>query len=423
MKRITRRQACTLVGITPFIALSAVSRAEAEEATAAALAAAEEQYAAVQAQIDSLAAEQESLSIELSATLDALDAKQAEIDATQAQINTLEEQIAQLEAEIAQLEEQIAQAQAELEAAQDDLADYMVSAYKYGTTTTLEVLFDSRSFEELAQNAYYLTKISDSEAELIDSIRDIKQQLEDDQARLEADEASLEEQKAELEWQRSSLEGQYAELDGLRGQQEYQMSEIQNRQSEAYALLNSLDSEVQALTEQYNQELIEIARAEEEARQRAAEEAAAAEAAAAAQANGYSSGGSGTSYGGSSASAVVNACYSTPSPGSGYCALWVSYVFINAGIGAYYGNACEMYSRWCTSSNRGNLQTGMIVAVSTHTNTSAGRLYGHVGIYIGGNQVMDNVGYIRTSDLDSWLAYYSTTVTPRWGWLGGVYLS
>ena len=63
----------------------------------------------------------------------------------------------------------------------------------------------------------------------------------------------------------------------------------------------------------------------------------------------------------------------------------------------------------------------MIVAVSTHAGSSAGRIYGHIGIYIG--NVMDNVGFVRTISLDSWVSYYSSLVTPRWGWLGGIALS
>ena len=98
-------------------------------------------------------------------------------------------------------------------------------------------------------------------------------------------------------------------------------------------------------------------------------------------------------------------------------------VFTNAGIGYFGGDACDMYASWCYSSDQGSIQPGMIVAVSSHPHTSAGQIYGHVGIYVGGGTVMDNIGYIRTIDLGSWISYYGSTVTPRWGWLGGVTLS
>ena len=130
----------------------------------------------------------------------------------------------------------------------------------------------------------------------------------------------------------------------------------------------------------------------------------------------------GTVTAGGSASAMVDACYYTPSPGAGYCAMWVTNVAVNAGIGYYGGNACDMYANWCYSTDRGYLQPGMIIAVSTHSHTSAGRIYGHVGIYIGDGLIMENVGYINTQSVDSWIEYYGTTVAVRWGWLGGVAL-
>lgn len=382
MQTLSRRQACLFIGLAPLLAAGtlgslAARPAKATEATEAALASAQEQYAAVQAQIDDLAAQQESLSLELQNTLNAMEAKQAEIDQTQAQID---QTVADIEA-----------AQAQLEEYQSELEWYVENSYKNGTTSILDVVLGSSDYEELFRNIYYLTKINDSQVELIDNIRALKQQLQD--------------QQAALEQQRATLESQYAELESLRAQQEQQLADMQARQNEAYNLLNNLSAEVQALTEQYNQELIEQARA-------------AAQAAA-----GSSGGSSGTAYGSTSASAVVNACYSTPSPGAGYCAAWVTNVFSNAGIGSFYGNACDMYASWCYSSDRGSLMPGMIVAVSTWSGTSAGRIYGHVGVYIGGGTVMDNVGYIRTIDIDSWVGTYSTTVTPRWGWLGGVALS
>lgn len=123
-----------------------------------------------------------------------------------------------------------------------------------------------------------------------------------------------------------------------------------------------------------------------------------------------------------SAAAIVASCKSTPSPGGGLCAAWVSNVFTNAGYGFIGGNANDMYNNYATYSSRSQLKPGMIVAVSSHPHTAAGRIYGHIGIYIGGGQLMENVGTIRTSSIDWWCGYYGATVTPRWGWLGGIVL-
>ena len=369
MALLSRRQFATLASCAAVLGCCAGLSPRtscAEEATAAALADAQAQYEAVQAQIDELAWEYQQLSQELDATLGAIEAKNIEIGQTQ---------------------EQIEATKAQLAAEQEELATYVSNSYKHGTTTPIDVVLNSADFEELFRNIYYLNKVSDAEAELI-------AQIKDTQAQLEA-------------WE-TELEAQLAELEDLKAQQEDQLAQMLQRQNDAYNLLSSLDEQVQALTEQYNQELIAQAQA-------AAEAVAAAEAAAAAQTSG--------SYGGTSASAVLSCCNSTPSPGAGYCAAWVTNVFTNAGIGYFGGDACDMYASWCYSSDQGSIQPGMIVAVSSHPHTSAGQIYGHVGIYVGGSTVMDNIGYIRTIDLGSWISYYGSTVTPRWGWLGGVTLS
>lgn len=40
----------------------------------------------------------------------------------------------------------------------------------------------------------------------------------------------------------------------------------------------------------------------------------------------------------------------------------------------------------------------MVIAVPSHTHIRMGSIYGHACLYIGNNQVMDNVGQIRTLD-------------------------
>lgn len=120
---------------------------------------------------------------------------------------------------------------------------------------------------------------------------------------------------------------------------------------------------------------------------------------------------------------VINAAYSTPSPGPGLCAGWVTSVVRNAGFGTHDGNANNMYWNYCHSSNLSALKPGMIVAVSTHSHTRMGRIYGHVAIYIGNGKVRDNIGWIRESSFSWWTSYYGTTVAPKWGWLGNVDLT
>lgn len=121
--------------------------------------------------------------------------------------------------------------------------------------------------------------------------------------------------------------------------------------------------------------------------------------------------------------AVVSACSWVPSPGAGFCAAWVSDVFEAAGMGYPGGNARDYYWWWCTSSDLSELRPGMVVAVSTYPTSGLGATYGHVGIYVGGGMVAENVGTIQRTPIETWIGWYSGSVTPRWGWVYGTDLS
>ena len=355
--------------------------ASATKETLDALADAEAQVDAVQAQLDQIGNEFQTLSVEQDKTISQIEDVQSQIDATQDEIDRKQE---------------------ELEAKQEELSSRVADSYKNGRNHALALLLSSGTFEELINNAHYIEKFNDSDKRAISEIHDI-------QAELEATKAELEQQKASLEQ--------------LKNEQAARLKEMQAKQAEVQTLLSGLSQDVKDLMAKRDAEY--LASAQEEERQRkAAEEAAR-------RLQQQSSGG--TTYipgnGQSSGSAgggqqgVVAACRQVGSPGAGLCAMWVSQVFARAGYRYVGGNANDMYNAYCSSSNKANLKVGMIIAVSTHPHTSAGRVYGHVGIYVGDNTVMDNIGYIRSINVDEWIAYYGSTVTPRWGWLGGITLA
>ncbi len=376
---MTRRTALkAMLGISAvtaglFVSPVAALAANATQETTNALNSAQEQLDAAQAKLDTIADEYQQLNQKLNETVTQIESVQEKIDTKQAEIDAK---------------------QAEIEASQDQLASRISSSYKTGNSDFLAVLLNSTSFEELTNNLFYMGKINESDEQLIASIKSAK--------------ASLEQAKAELEQQKS-------ELETLKAEQTEQLKAVEAKQQEASDIVNNLSEDVKELMAKRDEEI--AAAAAEEKRQ--AEAAAAAAAAAKKNSN---SGNSGTLNPNASASekgaAIVAAASRVGSPGAGLCAMWVSMVYQAAGLGYPGGNANNMYWNYCTSSNKSDLQPGMIVAVSTHSSTSAGRIYGHVGIYIGGGMVKENVGYINTQSLDSWIASYGDLVTPRWGWAG-----
>lgn len=362
--------------------------AEATKETTDKLNAAQAQLDEVQAQLDSIANEYAALANKNAQTLNDIEGVQGQIDSTQAQID---------------------EKKAELKKKRGDLSDRVSASYKSGGTNILSLLLASGSFEELVANAHYVEKINKSDRDAIEDIQTIQE---------------------ELDTQKAELESQKADLEKLKDQQTAQMQDMQAKQQEVQTVLNGLSDDVKELMAQRDSEILAAAQAEEAARK-----AAAAAAAAANKNNSYSGGSSsgGGSYapgtpqqnaGSGKQQAVVNACYSTPSPGQNWCAAWVTNVFRNAGVGYFGGNACDMFNAWCYSSDRSALQVGMIVADSSHSGTGApGLLYGHVGIYVGGGVVMSNEGAITSKSLDSFISFYGTGSGVRWGWLGGIALS
>ena len=76
-----------------------------------------------------------------------------------------------------------------------------------------------------------------------------------------------------------------------------------------------------------------------------------------------------------------------------------------------------MFWEYCKSDNQSDLKPGMIIAVPSNNQGSMGARYGHVGIYIGNNEVMSNVGQIRTESLDDFKSWNETNgYKCKWGW-------
>lgn len=128
--------------------------------------------------------------------------------------------------------------------------------------------------------------------------------------------------------------------------------------------------------------------------------------------------------------AFAASVYTAPDQGHNWCAKFVRIAFTN-----YFGysfpggyDACDMYRDWCTSSNKGDLRVGMIVAVE-HTRRADGSLipygeYGHVGIYVGDGKVISQLSTRTVQDLDEFISIFGRGgETVRWGWAYGRDLS
>ena len=120
---------------------------------------------------------------------------------------------------------------------------------------------------------------------------------------------------------------------------------------------------------------------------------------------------------------IVDLARQVPSPGPGLCSEWIADIYERAGFRNVHKDVCDYYWDYCKYTDYSQLKVGMVSAVLSHTRSYMGGIYGHACLYIGKNQVMDNVGQIRTVDMAYWLDYYSTSYKPKWGWYDNVPLA
>ena len=300
---------------------------------------------------------------------------QSKLDQANSHLSSLYDEASRVSEEVNKTQEdldatnaEIEQKTTELAQAQDILSRRVASNYKTGGVSLVSILFDSTSFEDMVNRITYASKVSDSDAQIIQQVKDIQTEL--DQKRAE----------------------QQQLLDDLKAQQ----AELDAKVAEAQSYVNSLDQQVQDALEA------------ERAAAAAAAEAAQKEAERAAENNGGnyvpntgnqntnnnsnntnnggSNSGSGSVSGSLSASqrnAIVSAAwskvgcsyvYGATGPSAYDCSGFVQYCYAQAGISL----PRTSYAQGGCGTTTSNPQAGDIVCWG-----------GHVGIYIGGGMMID----------------------------------
>lgn len=181
-------------------------------------------------------------SAELQAKLDEANAHLSDLYSQAEQVS---EQVNQTQVDLDNTNSEIEQKQAELASAQDTLGKRVASNYKTGGVSLVSILFDSTSFEDLVNRVTYASKVSDSDAQVIQQVKDIQNELNEKQSQQQQ----------------------------LLADQQSQQAELNDKVNEAQSYVSSLDQQVQdALAkEQAERE------AQQEAERKAAEEKAAQE--------------------------------------------------------------------------------------------------------------------------------------------------
>ena len=303
---------------------------------------------------------------------------QSEVNSLQSQLQSIVSKITQLEADLTTKGEEIIQAQADLEQAQEDEKTQYAAMklrikymYEAGDATALESLVSSEDFSDLLSKAEYVQSVHGYDRDKLEEYVATKQKIADLKDQLETEQSQLESMQTEYETEESNL-----------------TTLIDSKQAE----VADLDSQIQ--------EAAEKAAKEEEERQKKAEEERQKQLQAASQNSTTTNGNSGNSNSSSSSNSNKGNSSSSSSSSSGsyvsgstvsraYSALGKPYVWGAAGPNSF---DCSGLVSFCLTGRYSHTYSSSdFVGLTKVSNPQPGDIcvrVGHVGVYIGGGQMI-----------------------------------
>ncbi len=128
--------------------------------------------------------------------------------------------------------------------ATEDLAKYrgilnlrVKGIYKYGEINFIEVLCDTKSFEDFTTQLYIIFRIGKSDAELIETVAEKKAKIEDCKKELETQKAKQEKFAAQLKANKSSIEKEVGKRDTLYNQIKGEIAHLERAEASRRAQL------------------------------------------------------------------------------------------------------------------------------------------------------------------------------------------
>nr|WP_288651425.1 C40 family peptidase [uncultured Dorea sp.] len=303
---------------------------------------------------------------------------QSEVNSLQSQLQSIVSKITQLEADLTTKGEEIIQAQTDLEQAQEDEKTQYAAMklrikymYEAGDATALESLVSSEDFSDLLSKAEYVQSVHGYDRDKLEEYVATKQKIADLKEQLETEQSQLESMQTEYETEESNL-----------------TTLIDSKQAE----VADLDSQIQ--------EAAEKAAKEEEERQKKAEEERQKQLQAASQNSTTTNSNSGSSNSSSSSNSNKGNSSSSSSSSSGsyvsgstvsraYSALGKPYVWGAAGPNSF---DCSGLVSFCLTGRYSHTYSSSdFVGLTKVSNPQPGDIcvrVGHVGVYIGGGQMI-----------------------------------
>lgn len=235
---LTAAVAVSLLPEAVVVPASAVTQAEIdamkEEANSL-----KQQQEEIQEQLDSLAADRENAMARKTLLEQQINATRAEISSIAAQISKYDELIAQKQTELD-----------EAEAEEQDQYELFCERVRYmeeqGEVSYWSILFSSKDFADLLDNAMMVEEIMDYDNQVMDQLIALREQIEEDKAELETARQEQQDAKAEQEAAQANLQAQESEVDALLSQISNQEDELEAREAQLRAASDAATAEIAA---------------------------------------------------------------------------------------------------------------------------------------------------------------------------------
>ena len=324
----------------------------------------------IQSKISGIESQKSALSSEVSSLND-------DLTDTLLNIQVLESDLADKEVEIEQAQKDYEAAKATEEQQYDSMKKRIQYLYETGQESYVEMLLTSESVADLVNKVDYAEELQEYDRRLLDEYKAAKQAVIDLQAQLEEEKQELLEMEEQLKEEKANLESVIAQKRSQIADFDSQLSAAKAKVSEYQKKIKEQNAQIKKLQQQ---------------------EAAAARAAASASSKGSNSGSSS-----SSGSSKPTGTTATVSGGSGtgaaiasYGLQFVGYPYVSGGNSLTNGTDCSgfvnlIHAHFGISTPR---QSGALAGAGRAV-SDADKLpgdvvcyYGHVGIYIGNNQIV-----------------------------------
>jgi murein DD-endopeptidase MepM/ murein hydrolase activator NlpD len=176
------------------------------------------------------------------------------------QINDLIGQIAVLRNRAAIVQQHLTDKQGELHADRVQLAKLhkhlhhslgalrtrLVDIYRSGQPDLLTVILDSRGFNDLLDRYEYLKRIEQQDADVVDSVRNLRNRTRDTVARVKSERDDIAARKAELQRTESELSSREADLDAARASRQSSLDSVQQHAKKLEGDVSKIQGQITA---------------------------------------------------------------------------------------------------------------------------------------------------------------------------------